>query len=184
MEPMGAKRSTAFAGLLAWAWVATGCSTQNAPALPKEPRADEYQSPFLAAELERITRDLSTRGFTRDGAENRGFLAAPSTVAREQALHAGGCYVAVIVGTKAIGELDARMFDINGAEVATSNLEGPHATFDYCPSQSGTYYVTVRAKQGAGLYEMRLFHGPSGVESRSEDLFATTDTEAAPQRTE
>ncbi|MCZ7684853.1 MAG: hypothetical protein M5U28_41200 [Sandaracinaceae bacterium] len=44
------------------------------------------------------------------------------------------------------------------------------------PSQSGTYYVAAHASAGSGIFEVRAFRGPTGLEIRMDDIFR----EAAP----
>jgi hypothetical protein len=67
-------------------------------------------------------------------------------------------------------ELDVRVFDGDGAEVARDGEQGPVALVRFCPAQNGTYYVASRAAAGSGLYATRAFRGPAGLPLRVDDV--------------
>ena len=159
--------------LLALAASAIGCDGAGAPDAGV-PRAEEFRSERVEAMLEGASRVVRTRGFASEGvswpglAEGadvwRGFLLEQGSEVRAIAMRSGSCYVVVAVGSSALRELDLRVFDGDGAEVARDAEPGPAAALRFCPAQSGGYFVAPRAAAGSGLFAVRAFRGPAGLE--------------------
>jgi len=135
------------------------------------PRASEFRSATVTAAIEAASEVVRTRGFASADDATRGFLVENAADARERPMRSGTCYVVLAAGSSAIRELDLRIYDSDGSEVVSDGDAGPHAALRFCPTQSGTYYVTARAAAGSGLYEVRTFRGPTGLEIRTDDLF-------------
>ncbi len=93
-------------------------------------------------------------------------------------MHGGSCYLVVAAATDALRELDLRLFDSDGGEVAQDAQRGPGAALLYCPPHSGTYYVAALATQGTGLFGVRRFVGPTGLDVRLDNLFGAHEPEA------
>jgi hypothetical protein len=135
------------------------------------PRAADYRSTSVQDAIEGAADIVRTRGFAAVGEPRRGFLVDHSSDVEEQPMRAGTCYLVLAAASSAMRELDLRVFDSDGGEVVTDATNGPTAALRFCPSQSGTYFVTVSASAGSGLYELRSFRGPTGLDVRIDDLF-------------
>lgn len=133
--------------------------------------AARYESSRLRATVEAAGDVISTRGFSAEGMDFKGFLVAHTSSVQDLSLHAGACYVVVAAGSAALREIDMRLFDGDGTEVAADSLVGARAAVHFCPSQNGRYYLALRAAAGNGLFAVRQFKGPSGIAVRIDDLF-------------
>src|SRR5690606_29977201 len=112
-----------------------------------------------------------TRGFAPTGEDWRGFLVQHASDVRELPMRSGTCYVGLAAASSAVRELSLRVFDSDGGEVMSEDVRGPAASLLFCPSQSGTYYLAVSASAGNGLFEVRAFRGPTGLDIRIDDVF-------------
>lgn len=135
------------------------------------PRAAEFRSSAVSQAVDAASEVVETRGFAAQQGDARGFLVEHAADARETSMRSGNCYVAIAAGSAALRELDLRIHDPDGLEVAGDTGDGPRAALLFCPTQTGTYYLTVRATAGSGLYQVRTFRGPTGLEIRTDDLF-------------
>lgn len=142
----------------------------DAGAAGAAPRAAEFRSARVDSMLESVSRVVRTRGFATEGEAWRGFLLEQGTELSPAPLRTGSCYVVAAVGSSALRELDLRIFDGDGAEVARDGEQGSIAVARFCPAQNGTYYVASRAAAGSGLYSTRVFRGPTGLSLRVEDV--------------
>ena len=136
------------------------------------PRAAEFRSARIEEALDGASEVVQTRGFSPlERGASRGFLVESATDVREESMRSGTCYVVLAAASAEMRELDVRIYDSGGVEVVGDASEGAQAALRFCPSQSGTYFVAVRAAAGAGLFEVRTFRGPTGLEIRTDDLF-------------
>lgn len=142
--------------------------------------ARSFASSRVAATLGQLSRATTTRGFEPDGTERRGFLVEHSPEVVEVAWRSGACYVVVASATEAVRELELQVFDAEGTPIARDEGRGPLAAMHVCPPQSGAFYVAVEASLGNGLYGVRSFRGPSGLEVRPADILRA----AEPERTQ
>lgn len=147
-------------------------ASRKAPPAPTPAR--DFRSAPVDKAIDAASKLVRTRGFTRDGRDWRGFAVQHETQIMELPMQAGTCYVIIAAGSSALQELDLRVFDGDGAEVVTDNQSGGHAAVHYCPPQSGTDYIGVRATTGNGLFAVRRFRGPTGLDVRVDDLFPQT----------
>ncbi len=164
---------TRFVAMLV-ALAAVGCGTEGAVAEVEEPQpsgAAEYRSARVSEAVEAASEVVQTRGFATRSDAVRGFLVEHTAEVREKSLRSGTCYVVLAAASAAMRELDVRIYDSEGREVVSDSDDGPTAALRFCPTQTGTYYVTVRAAAGSGLYEVRTFRGPTGLDIRTDDLF-------------
>lgn len=145
------------------------------------PRADAFVSSQVAASLGQLERAATTRGFTRDGVEHRGFLVERGPLVHEASLRSGSCYVFVAAASQAVRELELTLYHGDGTEVGGDDANGRLAVFHHCPAQSGVFYVGVQATAGNGLYGLRTFRGPNGLDVRAEDIVRAAEP-ARPQR--
>ncbi len=151
-----------------------GCETPaSAPEEPDESSAADYRSAPVERAMQEASEVLRTRGFEEMGVPRRGFLVEQAADVSEQAMRAGTCYVLLAAATTAMRELTIRVFDSDGGEVVQDTTTGPRAALRYCPAQSGTHFATAEASAGTGLFELRWFRGPTGLEIRIDDLFRT-----------
>jgi hypothetical protein len=151
--------------------VPTGCERAEAPAAEPSPRARAYRSAVVDGALEAAADVVRTRGFTEEGEDWHGFIVQRDTQVREVPLRAGSCYVVMVAGSSALREVSLRLFDSDGGEVARDGHPGPATALHHCPPQSGTHYLGVRAVSGNGLFAVRGFRGPTGLDVRLDDLF-------------
>lgn len=168
--------------------VPLGCEEPAEPAPEPEPepgaRASEFRSAPVDEVLEAAAQRVRTRGFSAEGDDWRGFVVQRETEVADLPMRAGTCYVVVGVGSEALRELDLLLFDSDGAEVARDGQTGPRVAVHYCPPQSGTHYLGVRATTGNGLFAVRRFEGPTGLDVRIDELFAHAAAQggSAPER--
>jgi len=156
-----------------------GDEAEAEEAVPTRHAAD-FQSDWVQAVMAEADRAIQTRGFTAEGEEWRGFLVDQGTEVNEAPMHAGNCYAVLAAGSDALAELVLRVFDSDGAEVAVDASSGPHAALRYCPAHTGTYYVAALATDGTGLFAIRRYSGPPGLEVRLDDLFPEPPAGEAP----
>ena len=146
--------------------LALGCpEAHEAPAAA--PRADEFRSAAVDAQLDEVTTALERRGFRVEGETLRGFLVEHGGDVHELRARGDDCYVLAAASSTALRELSLRVHDAEGAEVARS--EAGVSALRWCPSRSGTYYLALDAR-GAGLYAVGAFRGPSGVNFALDEL--------------
>jgi hypothetical protein len=175
-------RSIACLWLVVWF---SACGTRAEPssdAGTPAPRALEFRSPRVEATLEAASRLVRTRGFASERDPWRGFLLEQASDVRSVSMRTGNCYVIIGVGSTALRELELRMFDSDGAEVARDGEHGPIAAVRFCPAQNGTYFVASRASAGSGLYAARDFRGPTGLAFPLEDVLQAISPIPAAER--
>lgn len=157
-------------------WASSGCEAAetekvSADRTPPPRRAEQFRSPPVDRALEAAAEIVRTRGFAKEGEDERGFVVHRETEVMELPLKSGTCYVVVAVGSSALRELNLRVFDSDGGEVARDRQTGSRAAVHHCPPQSGLHYLGVRAAKGNGLYAVRRFRGPTGLDVRVDGLF-------------
>ncbi len=152
--------------------LALGCSLEpdTASVQAEPPPAAEYRSESVEQGLDTTLRAAQTRGFSPDERTFRGFLLEGSVEVREVTLAAGSCYAVLAAGSTGLRELDLTLFLADGTEGARDGATGRTGALLYCPVHAGTYYVTVRASAGSGLYGVRIAHGPTGLDVTAADL--------------
>lgn len=169
-----------------FAILAVECGSAGSPdagiAVTEGVRADEFRSARVSATIEAAARVVRTRGFSNEGEEWRGFLLEQGTQVRSMSMRTGSCYVVVGSGSSALRELDLRIFDGDGAEVARDAEQGSVAAMRFCPAESGTYFVAARAAAGSGLFAVRELRGPTGLAFRVEDVARAVTPATAPDR--
>jgi hypothetical protein len=154
------------------ALAAIGCNgARSASSDDDSPRAGEFRSPSVTHAMDAASELVRTRGFAASTPMWRGFLVEHGSDIREQSLRTGTCTVVLGAGSRSIRELDLKVFDSDGGEIVQDATSGPLAALRFCPSQSGTYYIAVHASAGNGLFEVRSFRGPTGLEIRIDDVF-------------
>ncbi len=155
--------------LAAWALFVLpmfGCGEEVEAEVP-ERRAAEYRSERVDVEMDRASEVVRTRGFTDQGVVWRGFLVDRGAATDQVSLRSGNCYVVLGVASSAVESLELSLFDSDGAAVARNTPGTP--ALHYCPPGSGTFFVAVRAS-GSGLFAVRRFEGPAGIDVRLDDL--------------
>lgn len=169
--------------MLAALALAVGCDDPPVEAeVVPEPRAAAYRSPPVEEAMELAAELVQTRGFRPNGEVRRGFLVEQSADTTERPMRTGSCDVILAAGSAAIRELDVTVYASDGSAVAADDIDGPSAALVYCPSQTGTYYLAVRATAGSGLFALRTFRGPTGLEVPIDDLFGPPAPVEPPSR--
>jgi len=151
--------------------LALACDGAEAAEGTAPPRASEYRSAALTEALDAAGRLVQTRGFAPVGEEWRGFLVDQGSAVTEVSMHPDSCYVAIAAGSSALGQLDLRLFDGDGEEVAQDGQVSPRAALRHCPPHAGTFYLAVLATEGAGLFAARTYQGPTGLDVPLSDIF-------------
>jgi hypothetical protein len=158
--------------LAALSFLAIACAPADEPAavVPERVPAGEYRSASVDSSLDLAMRAAQTRGYSADGVPFRGFAVEQSTAVDELSLESGSCYALVAAASGGVRDLDLALFDADGSEAARDLTSGASAALVFCPVTSGTYYGVVRATAGSGLFGVRLFRGPTGLDVSPEDL--------------
>jgi hypothetical protein len=141
------------------------------------PAANAFVSSRVSSSLGQLARAATTRGFTEEGPDRRGFLVERGPDVIEVQLRSGSCYLLVSAGSEAIRELDVTLHAGDGAEIVRDDATGRLAALHHCPPQSGTFYVSVQATAGNGLFALRVLRGPNGLDVRTEDIIRAADPE-------
>ncbi len=92
-------------------------------------------------------------------------------------LSAGSCYAVLAAGSSGLREIDLALYLADGTEGARDATSGRTTALLYCPVHAGTYYVTLRASAGSGLYGVRVVHGPTGLDVTAADLLPAVPSE-------
>jgi hypothetical protein len=152
-------------------FLVAGCFGAEAEERAPVRRAAEFRSDAVQRALDDVGRAVRTRGFAADGEEWRGFVVEQSTEVGEVSLRGGSCYVVIGAGSAALHDLVLRVHDGDGGDVARDVVPGAAAAARFCPPRTGTYYVSVRAGAGSGIFAVRRFRGPAGLPVQLDDLF-------------
>ncbi len=73
---------------------------------------------------------------------------------------AGHCYVALGAGVPSVRELDLKVFDGLGNEIARDGERDAFPRVRFCPTLAGRFRVNVRMFQGYGPYGVQVFEVP------------------------
>jgi hypothetical protein len=138
---------------------------------PTAPRAADFRSAAVDEALQTADQVIRTRGFEPEGDPWRGFLVRQAAQVIPIALHASTCYLWAGTGSRAL-ELDLRVYDSEGREVADDGISGRGAALRFCPSMPGTFYLAARSANGSGIFGVRRYVGPTGLDVRLDDLFS------------
>lgn len=152
-----------------------GCTLgDDPPTTEARAPASEYRSASVDEGLDRALRAAQTRGFSPDEDVFRGFVLEGSVDVHEVTLAAGSCYAVLAAGSTGLRELDLALYLADGTEGARDTATGNTAALLYCPVHAGTYYVTLRASAGSGLFGVRVAHGPTGLDVTAAELLPET----------
>lgn len=150
--------------------LAEACTFGDDPATEEASRASEYRSASVDEGLDRALRAAQTRGFSPDEEVFRGFALEGSVEVHEVTLASGSCYAVLAAGSTGLREIDLALYLADGTEGARDAATGRAAALLYCPVHTGTYYVTLRASAGNGLFGARVVHGPTGLDVTAAEL--------------
>ena len=179
--PVGTRRvlGRTWSGVLLAA--VSACSEPPAELAPAPARAEEFVSSQASAALGQLARAATTRGFTVEGSDRRGFLVERGPEVLELPLRSGSCYLLLAAGSEGIRELEIALHHGDGSEVARDDANGRVAALHHCPAQSGTFYASVQATAGNGLFALRVLHGPNGLDVQTADIVRAVEPERAPR---
>ncbi len=153
---------------MVWSLGGSACGEPEVEVAPEPEVPVAFFSEVLETDLQAVAQRVEARGFREvEAAAWRGFLVDRTTEVEELEMRANACHVFVAAGSEAIEAFEMRVFDSEGREVA---LNVGHA-LRFCPAQSGLYFLGLRA-QGSGLFSLRRFRGPTGLDLRLDDLNA------------
>lgn len=156
-----------------------GCGTAEptTDVAAEDPPASSFRSVSVDEALDGMRRAAQTRGFSPDGEPQRGFVLEGSVEVRAFSLVAGSCYAVLAAGSAGLREIDVALYLADGTEGGRDGATGRTAALVYCPVHAGTYYVTVHASAGNGLFAVRLTRGPTGLDVTAADLLPTAQGE-------
>lgn len=168
-----------FLAPLALALALAGCGTGAPPdeTASEAPPAASFRSASVDEALEGMRRAAQTRGFSPEGEPQRGFVLEGSIEVRELSFVAGSCYALLAAGSTGLREIDVALYLADGTEAERDGATGRTAALVYCPVHAGTYYVTVHASAGNGLFAVRVVRGPTGLDVTATDLLPAAQGE-------
>jgi hypothetical protein len=159
------------------AFVVLAACTTDEPVEPSAPPAAAYRSETVDEGLGAVLRAVRTRGFSPEDTTYRGFVLDGSVAVHEVDLAAGSCYAVLAAGSTGLREIDLALYLSDGTEGTHAETVGARGALVYCPVHAGTYYLTLRASEGSGLYGARLARGPTGLDVTAADLLSTSSSE-------
>ena len=151
---------TARAAIVLSLAAVVGCRTQGSgPTLPvavvasPSGAADEV----LRARVDELRATVATGGVRLDRVLSRGFLAPHGQVTSVVDVAAGECVSLVAVGSAAIRDLDAHLYDPSGDLVVEDVEVDAHPTVQLCATAPRRVYHALEAFDGQGAYAVLLF---------------------------
>ena len=157
--------------LVAVLCVTGGCRTDTNASDAGTPTVSPlFRSAKLDAVLEGAASRLLTRGLVSHVSVQRGFLAEGGTHVQEVLMRTSQCYVVLNAGSAELNELRCRVYDNEGGVLAERSEAGGIVALQFCPSETGTYYIVLEAIVGGGLVASQVFRGPTGLDVYLEDL--------------
>jgi len=147
---------TARAALALTLLVAAGCrrpATPTTPAVAALPCPDEV----LGGRVEELRARVATGGVRFAGVLSRGFLTPRGQATSVVELGAGECVSVVAIGSAAIRDLDAHLYDPSGDLVVEDVEVDAHPTVQLCATAARRVYHALEAFDGQGAYAVLLF---------------------------
>jgi hypothetical protein len=105
-----------------------------------------------------VHNTVAAIGWAQTGPVHEGHLDAGGEARLTSRLSAGACYAFVGFGD-GIEDLDVRLFDEGGTEVAHETAHDRQATLQFCAEREGDYVLVVRAEGGGGRYRVGTWSG-------------------------
>lgn len=130
----------------------------------------------LARRFGRLRRRMETRGYGTPTHALRTFVLEGEGEALPVDLPTGACATWVALGGGGLRDLDLRLFDGDGNEVAADAVRGEGGLVHVCPAatpEPGTapYYVELRAVEGSGAVVVGAFASAAGEGEGFAELF-------------
>ncbi len=139
---------------------ALGCHAQ-VPAPPAAVNATSAspgaQEDVLRARVDELRASVAVDGVRFDRVLARGFLAPHGQVTHAVEVAAGQCVSIVAVGSPAIRDLDAHLFDPGGELVVEDVEVDAHPTVQLCATSARRVYHALEAFEGQGAYAVLAF---------------------------
>lgn len=121
-----------------------------------------------------VHNTLAAMGLAQTGPLNQGSLPEGAEARTTQRLEAGQCYTFVAFGDGAVRDLDVRVLDDAGVEIARDGTTDRTAAARACPAASGDYVVVVAMRGGSGDYTMTAWSGAPAPRSGGAGAVAAT----------
>ena len=112
---------------------------------------------ILRARVDELRASVATGSVRFDRVLSRGFLAPHGQVTTALDVAAGECVSVVAVGSGAIRDLDAHLFDPSGDLVVEDVEVDAHPTVQLCATAPRRIYHALEAFDGQGAYAVLLF---------------------------
>lgn len=133
-----------------------GCRAQTPPPASGAPTADARDE-VLRARVDELRASLAVGGVRYDRVLARGFLAPHGQATHAVEVAAGQCVSLVAVGSSAIRDLDAHLFDPGGDLVVEDVEVDAHPTVQLCSPTARRVYHALEAFEGQGAYAVLVF---------------------------
>lgn len=105
---------------------------------------------------------LAASGLNQTGAISAGSLSQGTEASIPMQLAADSCYTFVALGTDGAANVDVRVFDAAGTQVAADNTQDANAAARYCATATANYTIKVRMTGGSGSYMLAGYVGGQG----------------------
>lgn len=153
-EGAGSFLMRAFEGPRA-AFAGTAIELGGSPAIALTPRV----APSVQDEMDTVALGLSRRGFSPLRLPRRMVLDAGQRVRQGIQVEAGQCYTAAAFAFRGLSKVALRVFDEQGAEIASGGGERPVAQVQFCALKATHFSTETFAASGEGQVAMLLYHG-------------------------
>lgn len=114
---------------------------------------------FIATRIRSRHHDAGERGVAVEDVV-RGELTTSLSRDFEVTAEAGRCYIVLAAGVPSVRELDLKVFDSLGNELARDGERDAFPRARFCPTIAGRFRVNVRMFQGYGPYGVQVFEVP------------------------
>ncbi|MEM9195232.1 MAG: hypothetical protein AAGF12_39030 [Myxococcota bacterium] len=110
---------------------------------------------------------LSATGLAQTGAISEGSLPEGADATIPMRLRAGTCYTFVALGSTSVDNIDVRVTDGGGEEIARDTTMDRQAAAQACPERDAEYLVIITMGEGQGSYTVSSWSGQVGAGGRS-----------------
>ena len=132
--------------------------------------------------LHEFAGGASRRGFDPVGEPEAFPLAPDQRVRVPLPAEAAHCYTAAAFSDERLEDVDLRVFDDLGREVARDVSPRADAAVQFCTPRDGDYAVEVHARRGAGEASLAMFSGPASTVGGASGLWLGERVEALASR--
>ncbi|MDD9945970.1 MAG: hypothetical protein OXU20_33305 [Myxococcales bacterium] len=110
-------------------------------------------------EIQGLSQGLQKRGYTFEGEPIQLELSTAQRMRVALVVDAGHCYAVAAFGRDGLSDIDLRILDERGEEVAGDRAPLGHAQVQFCARSGAQYAAEAHAVAGAGPATLLVFHG-------------------------